>query len=307
MLVGWGVIILLFSLLRPDEYFTLSNFESLLSTQASLLLLAIAFMIPIIAGELDLSVSATAGLSLTLVGYLNGVRDWPIGSAIAVAIAAALVVGIVNVVLVVGVGLDCIVTTLGMYTLLVGLALGISSSPVGNISTGFTNVVSHNYAGLELSFWIVIAFCIVTWYVLTQTPLGRRIFIVGANREVARLSGLPVRGLEAGCLIAAAVIGGAVGVLLAGVEGSSDPTTGPSLLFPALAAVFLGSTAIRPGRFNVWGTVIAVYFLVFGVAGLEQVGLSGWISQVFYGAALMAAVTLAKVTDPKRKIRGRDR
>jgi ribose transport system permease protein len=305
--VAWVIVIIVFSLLRPAEYFTRANFDSLISTQATLLLLAIAFMIPIIIGDLDLSVAGTTGLSLTLVGFLNGVHNWPIALAGLVAVGAAVLVGVVNVTLVVGLGVDVIVTTLGVYTVLVGVALGISGAPIGNISAGFTNVVSASFLGLQVSFWIVIALCAVLWYVLSQTPLGRRIFVTGANREVARLSGLRVAGLRSLCLMAAAVLGGLAGVLIAGVEGSSDPTTGPSLLFPALAAVFLGSTAITPGRFNVWGTVIAVYFLVFGVAGLEQVGLSGWISQVFNGAALAVAVTLATVTDPRRRQSARGR
>lgn len=301
LLVAWAIVIVVFSLLKPAEYFTRANIDTLISTQATLLLLAIAFMVPIIIGDLDLSVSGTAGLSLTLVGYLNGLHNWPIAWASLVAIAAAALVGLVNVTLVVVLGVDVIVTTLGVYTVLVGVCLGISGAPIGNVSAGFTNLVSHSFLGLQVSFWIVLVLCVVVWYVLSQTPLGRRIFVTGANREVARLSGLRVAGLRSLCLMTAAVLGGLAGVLIAGVEGSSDPTTGPSLLFPALAAVFLGSTAITPGRFNVWGTVIAVYFLVFGVAGLEQVGLSGWISQVFNGAALVVAVTLARVTDPRRR------
>jgi ribose transport system permease protein len=301
LVVAWAILIIVFSVLRPTEYFTRANFDSLISTQATLLLLAIAFMIPIIIGDLDLSVSGTAGLSLTLVGYLNGLHGWPIVAAALVGIGAAVVVGLVNVILVVGLGVDVIVTTLGVYTVLVGISLGISGAPIGNISIGFTNFLSTSFLGLQVAFWIVIALCLIVWYILSQTPLGRRIFVTGANREVARLSGIRVANLRSLCLMTAAVLGGLAGVLIGGVEGSSDPTVGPSLLFPALAAVFLGSTAITPGRFNVWGTVIGVYFLVFGVAGLEQMGLSGWISQVFNGAALVVAVTLAKVTDPRRR------
>jgi ribose transport system permease protein len=243
LLVAWAIVIIVFSLLRPAEYPTRANFDSLISTQATLLLLAIAFMIPIIIGDLDLSVSGTAGLSLTLVGYLNGLHNWPIALAALAAIGAAILVGVVNVTLVIGLGVDVIVTTLGVYTVLVGVSLGISGAPIGNVSAGFTNLVSHSFLGLQVSFWIVIALCVVVWYVLSQTPLGRRIFVTGANREVARLSGLRVAGLRSLCLMTAAVLGGLAGVLIAGVEGSSDPTTGPSLLFPALAAVFLGSTA----------------------------------------------------------------
>ena len=64
---------------------------------------------------------------------------------------------------------------------------------------------------------------------------------------------------------------------------------------PAFSAAFLGSTTIEPGRFNAWGTFVAVYFLVTGITGLQLLGLSGWIESVFYGASLVLAVALARV------------
>ncbi len=141
--MAWAIVIVVFSLLKPAEYFTRANIDTLISTQATLLLLAIAFMVPIIIGDLDLSVSGTAGLSLTLVGYLNGLHNWPIAWASLVAIAAAALVGLVNVTLVVVLGVDVIVTTLGVYTVLVGVCLGISGAPIGNVSAGFTNLRSR--------------------------------------------------------------------------------------------------------------------------------------------------------------------
>ena len=90
------------------------------------------------------------------------------------------------------------------------------------------------------------------------------------------------------------------GVLYVGTLGSADPTSSLSFLLPAFAAAFLGATAIVPGRFNPWGTFVAVYFLVTGITGLQLLGLSGWIEQVFYGVSLILAVTLSRLAGRRR-------
>jgi ribose transport system permease protein len=83
--------------------------------------------------------------------------------------------------------------------------------------------------------------------------------------------------------------------LLAGTLDSASPDTSAAYLFPVFAAAFLGSTAITPGRFNPWGTFIAVFFLITGITGLELMGYVGWVPQVFYGASLVVAVALSRI------------
>jgi ribose transport system permease protein len=123
----------------------------------------------------------------------------------------------------------------------------------------------------------------------------------GANREVARLSGINVDRLRAGSLIVSSLIGAVAAVILAGVLGSADPNAANGYLLPPFAAAFLGATAITPGRFNPWGAFIAVYFLITGIVGLQILGLSGWIEQVFYGGALVLAVTLSRLAANRLK------
>jgi ribose transport system permease protein len=100
--------------------------------------------------------------------------------------------------------------------------------------------------------------------------------------------------------MAAGFIAALGGVVLAGALGSSSPSVGGSYLLPAFAAVFLGATAVTPGRFNPWGTFIGVYFLITGITGLELMGFVGWIEQVFYGGSLVIAVALSKIVSGRR-------
>jgi ribose transport system permease protein len=135
---------------------------------------------------------------------------------------------------------------------------------------------------------------LVIWYVFEYTPLGRRMLFVGKSREVARLNGIRVDRVRAGALVASSVLATLAGIVYAGVLGSADPFSGLNFLLPAFAAAFLGATSINPGRFNPWGTFIAVYFLATGITGLSMFGIPLWVTSVFNGAALIVAVTLSQ-------------
>jgi len=130
--------------------------------------------------------------------------------------------------------------------------------------------------------------------------LGRYLYFVGAGRDVARLAGLRVNAIRIGSLVAAGLLSAFGGVILAGTLGGAEPTVGPTYLLPAFAAAFLGSTAITPGRFNPWGSFVAVYFLITGITGLELLGLVGWIEQFFYGASLIIAVAFSRIVGRQR-------
>jgi ribose transport system permease protein len=294
----WILVIAVFSILRPDTFFTTQNFETIFSTQAVPLIVALGLLPALTAGEYDLSVGGVMGLSLVLVGFLNVDHGWAIGPTVAVAVAAAIVVGVANAVFIVVVGIESLVVTLGMGTLLAGAALGISSLPVSGVSDALVKASRTQIAGIQLVFYYGLALAFVLWYVLSHTPLGRYLYFVGEGRVVARLSGIRVDAIRAGALIAGSTISGIAGVLQAGLIGGADPTVGPTMLLPAFAAVFLGAAAILPGRFNAWGTFVAVYFLATGIVGLQLVGLSGWIENVFYGGALILAVAVSKIGRP---------
>jgi ribose transport system permease protein len=299
----WLILIAFYSIKIPGLFFTAANFQTIFSSQAVLLILTLGLLPSFAAGEYDLSAAGVLGLAFVLVGWLNVVHGWPIVPACLAAVAAGLVIGAVNVLLVVFVGVESIVVTLGMGTLLAGAAIGVNNLSIGGISPALVNFAGTQIFGLQLVFFYGLALTIAMWYVFSYTPLGRYLYFVGAGRSVARLSGIRVDLIRAGSLITTSTLAAISGVLLAGVLGSADPTTGQAFLLPALAGAFLGATTITPGRFNPWGTFIAVYFLVTGITGLELLGYSGWIEQVFYGGSLVAAVTLSRLAVARRAFR----
>lgn len=296
LLYAWIILVVFFSILKPSVFFTKSNFAAILALQSIMLTLTLALIPSLAAGEFDMSAGGVLGLSLVLVGYLNVLKGWPIGLTIMVALGSGLLVGLINTLLIVILDMDSIVVTLGMGTLLAGLAMGINSLPIGGISKTLVNAVRHEVFGLQMSFFYTLALTVLLWYVFSYTPLGRYIYFVGGGRNVAQLAGIRVKLIRSLCLVFASFVAAADGVMLAGQLGSSDPTIGPTLILPAFASAFLGTTAVVQGRFNPWGSFIAVYFIATGVTGLQLLGLSGWIEQVFYGAALIVGVMLSRLS-----------
>jgi ribose transport system permease protein len=300
LVLAFALVVLVFSILRPNTFQTLSNMQTILSSQAVILVLAIAFMVPLITGELDLSLAGVLGISNVLIGWFNVNHGWPIWLAVAAAVLIGALIGVVNGVLVVKLKLPSIVVTLGTGTLLAGLALGITTTPITGLSTKLVSVVRFQMFGLQSSFYIALVMTIAVWYVLTYTPIGRYLYFVGAGETVARLAGLRVDRLKIGAFVAGGAIAGLGGVLLVGLLGAADPNSGPNLLLPGLASVFLGATAFTPGRYNTAGSFVAVYFLVTGITGLELLGYSGWVSSVFYGGSLVVAVALSRLVGVRK-------
>jgi ribose transport system permease protein len=295
--VAWGLVVAIFGLLEPDTFLTAANFQTIFGTQAVLVVLTLGLLIPLTAGDYDLSVASILTLSAMIVALLNVDHGWPIGWTIAVAVAAGAAVGAVNGAIVVLLDLDPLIITLGSATFLAGIVLWISDSrTIGGISDDLVNpVVLEEFLGISLEFYYGLALCIALWYVLEYTPLGRRLLFVGRGRQVARLSGLRVGRIRFGALVASGTISALAGVLYAGTVGGADPSSGASFLLPAFAAAFLGATSIVPGRFNPWGSLIAVYFLVTGITGLQLLGVKSFVQQLFYGGALVLAVALSRL------------
>ena len=298
LLLAWVLIIIIFGVLEPELFLRPRNFLTIFSERSILLILTLGMLPGLAAGEYDLSTASTMGLSFVILGWLNIVHSWPVLPAIFLALVAALVVGIINAGVIVILKVPSIVATLGMATLLAGAALGINNLIVAGISPGLVSVARTKLFGLQLVFFYALLLTFILWYVFAYTPLGRYIYFVGAGRDVA--TGIRVDAIRAGSLIAGSVIAGLAGVLLAGRNGSVDPNFAPGLLLPAFAGAFLGSTTITPGRFNAWGTFIAVYFLVTGINGLQLMKITGWVEQVFFGAALVIGVVFSQLAGRRR-------
>lgn len=295
LVVALLVVVAVFSVLRPETYPTAGTLQNVLGSQAVLLVLATGLLVPLTAGEFDLSIASTMSLSAMTVAVLDVQHGWSLGAAIVAGLAATLVVGAVNAFCVVAMHIDSFIVTLGTGTLVLGVVQWASGSTsvTGVDDALVAATVGTRVGGLPLQFFYALAVVVVVALVFEKTPVGRRLLFVGRGREVARLSGLRVDQLRAGAFLTSALVAGVAGVVYAGMLGGADPSSGQSFMLPAFAAAFLGATAITPGRFNAFGTLVAVYFLVAGVVGLQMLGVPNFVQQLFYGGALVVAVALS--------------
>ena len=300
--LAWVAIIIIFGAIRPSVFLTASNFETIFSSQAVLAVIALGLIVPMTAGDYDLSIASVTGMSAMLIAVLNVLHGWPVGLAVLAALAAGLMVGVVNGFVTVIFGIESLIVTLGMGTFVAGLTLWISdSNTVSGISQNLVNpIVVWRFLGVPVEFYYALGVALILGYMMEFLPVGRRLLMVGRGREVARLSGMHVNRIRLLAFVCSGGIGAAAGVLFAGTSGAADPSSATGLLLPAFAAAFLGATAIFPGRFNVPGTLIAVYFMVTGITGLQLLGAQTYVQNLFYGAALVGAVVFSQLTRRRR-------
>jgi ribose transport system permease protein len=177
-------------------------------------------------------------------------------------------------------------------------------SQILDLPAEFVSFTTQRFLGITYPVYVMLIVAVIVWYVLENTPVGRQVYATGGNEPSARLAGVNTSAVRILSLVAGSTIAAGVGLLLASRLGTGDPTVGPSYLLPAFCAVFLGSTQFKAGRFNVWGTVVAVYVLAVGVTGLQLAGAPFWIPDLFNGVALLLAVGLAKLGGGSRALSG---
>jgi ribose transport system permease protein len=251
-----------------------------------------------VTGEFDLSVGYVLGFAAVLAADLS--MSSKVGLAGVVALVLTLVagaaIGLISGTLTARFRINSLIATLGVGLAVSGLSVGVSGGQTlsGGMPHTFVDLARTKILGLESVVWIVLAVAVVLYLVLVKTPLGRKMYATGGSESVARMVGIRTRLLKAGAFAAAGAIAALAGVLQLGLSGAANPTYGSNLLLTAFAAVFLGSTTVRPGYFNVWGTVLAVVLLAIGFSGLSLMGVAFWVEPVFDGVALIIGVLLSR-------------
>jgi ribose transport system permease protein len=286
-----------FALAAPGRFLTWSNVSTVLGSQAVLVVITLSLVITLTTDLYDLSAASVLVFSSMLIAVLNVNLGFPVGVAVLIALGMGLVVGLINSYFVVKIGINSLIVTLGVGTVLNGLTLWISNSQtISGISDQLVNcVVVYRLFGIPLEFYYGLLACVLLWYVFDYTAIGRQILFVGRSPQVARLNGIKVERVRLGALMSAGVINAFAGVLYTGTTGAADPGSGLSYLLPGFAAAFFGSTTMVPGRFNPGGSLIAVYFLAFGISGVTIQGIETYVQNLFYGGALVVAVTLSQL------------
>lgn len=295
-------LILFFSLLLPDTFPTVLNLRSILSDKAIIALLSLAAMIPMVAGRIDLTVGYGIVLWHILAISLQTLYGIPWPVAVCIVLILGIVVGALNGLLVEVARIDSFIATLGTGTILYALALWHTGGRqmVGQLPDAFYAINGTFVLGLPITAFYVLAITLILWVVLDYTPIGRYLYAIGANQRAAELNGIPTRKFVIGAFVTSGALTALAGVLLASKLRIGQASVGLEFLLPALVGAFLGSTTIKPGRVNVWGTIVGVMILAVGISGIQQFGGSFWVEPLFNGTTLLIAIGIAGYAQRKK-------
>lgn len=296
------ILIVVFSILLPRTFPTMLNVRSILGDKAIIALLSLAAMVPMMAGRIDLTVGYGIVLWHILAIGLQvqfGMEWW---QAVLVVLFLGAMLGLFNGLLVEVAQIDSFIATLGTGTVIYALALWYTEGRqiIGSLPPEFTGIYTTKIIGLPIAAFYVLIVAFVLWVVTEYLPIGRYLYAIGANPKAAELNGIRTRRYILGAFITSGVLTALAGAILAAKLRIGQASVGLEYLLPALVGAFLGSTTIKPGRVNVWGTVAAVAILAVGISGIQQLGGAFFVEPLFNGVTLVLAIGLAGYAQRKR-------
>jgi ribose transport system permease protein len=292
------VIIVFFTILKPDTFMTYDNIVGILGNSAILGILAVGLLAPLAAGVFDISIGGSMTLAVVAITWLFQTThgSFPIPLAILVVLIGAVGIGLINSWLVVNQGIEPFIATIGTGSVLVGMSQLIANGTTisNDIPSSFTDFGRWSLGRIPMGVFVLLGLCIFSWYILQFTPFGRHLYATGASREATRLTGIRTTRVLKVAFVCSALGAAIAGTVFAARLGAGPPDIGNGFLIGAYSVAFLGSTIIQPGRFNVVGLIVALLIISVGINGLQIAGLPFWVVETFQGMALLIAVLLGR-------------
>lgn len=291
----WAFFMIYFGITQHDTFLTTASLKLVLQENVITGVLALAFLIPLVTGTFDLSIGVQMTLTLAITAKLAQHGTMSPFASMWVAIACCGFAGFVSGFFVVKLKVNSFIATLGMSQVLTAICLKISTQQISNVySPSYKKIGTTRVLGQPMYVWYLLILAIIFWYILEHTPVGRYMFATGGNPEAARLAGVRTDRYVWASLVVSGMLAGFGGIVFSWKVGIYGIGNGPGYLFPAVAAVFFGASQLK-GRANVWGTMIALFSLAWGIKGLQLTFATNtvWIEPLFTGTALLAAVSLS--------------
>jgi ribose transport system permease protein len=293
-----AAMVVVFWIIAPDAFARGSTVSQVLNTSAVTALVSLGLLVPLAAGVFDLAVGYTMTLSGVVAAYFDARTGTGLVAALLLALLVALAIGVVNGFVVVVLRIDSFIATLGMSSILGALAILVTgdqsiadSSLAGSFSKLGQTVI---FSGITLPVLYMVVVAVAMWWLFEHTATGRRLYATGYNEPAARLAGVPTRRIRFAALVTSSFFAGIAGVVLASIISSGDPSAGVSYLLSAFAACFFGATQLKRGRFNSWGTILAIIVLSTGSVGLGLSNAPQWAPDMLDGIVLLGALILSR-------------
>lgn len=298
-----ALTIVLFSFLSP-YFFNITNFINIVRQVSLLGIIAMGMTLVIVCGEIDLSVGSIYGAAGIITGVLM-VDGFPVLASVLVGLAAGVVFGVANGLLVTFVRIPAMIVTLGMMNMARGLALIISGGRVVNISPRTVKAGGLDwflFAGqgrigeAPVMSLVFLAVAVAVYVLYNHTLLGFRMRAVGGSRAAARASGINDRLVKIAAFGIVGLLAAIAGQLNISFLGNVQGTTGQGMELNSIAAVIIGGTSLSGGEGTILGTLIGV--LIMGVLnnGIVLMGVSPFWQMTIIGAVIVGAVAIDKWT-----------
>ena len=303
------VVALVVGSLANSLFLSPSNVVNILAQSAVLGVLVVSQTLVMLTGRLDLSTESIVTLAPVLgvwlvipvaTGGLGLEMDPVLGILLTILVGG--IVGLINGVLVMKVGLNSFVVTLAMLILLAGVAQGIGEGrTLYGIPDAYLYLGSAMWFGIPVSVWVAAVLFIVAGLFLRYHRIGRSLYAIGGNELAASAAAIPVARTVIGVYVVSGLLAGLAGVLLTGRLGAATATQGSGLIFSVLAACVIGGISLNGGRGTMLGAASGVLLLgvVNNLLVLSNIQ-SYWISAT-YGLIILVALVLARFTSGRRQ------
>lgn len=290
------IIILVFSLLRPDAFFTLQNLVNISRQISLLVIVAIGATLIMVMEEFDLSLGALASLG-GIIGATLAVSGVPILFAMLAAVLGCALIGLFSGWLITKFNVLSFITTLAMSTIITGIIFAITggSTVFQGVPRSYRSVGTSMVLGIPLLTIIMLLLTVLFWFIMRHTPFGRKLYAIGGNQKAALVSGIPVKRMKVIAFALCAGLSGLAGVLLSSRLGSAHPSGGDGLFLQAYAAVFLGKTMFLGGVANIWGTLVGSIILGVLANGLTIMQVPTFMQDLLTGCIIIMALVLQKI------------
>lgn len=300
VIIGLAVILLFFTVMKA-KFMTLDNMVNMLRQTSINALLAIGMTFVVLTGGIDLSVGSivgAAGMFAALAARAETGIPWL--AAVFIGLAAGLLLGTVNGIVVSYLKVPAFIATLGMLSIARGVTFMASNAkPVPGLGRGFLKIGGGSLGILPYPVLILTAVLAICFVVLYKTRFGRYVFATGGNPMSARVSGINVKQITCSVYMISGLLAGLAGIILTSRVTSGLAQSGSGYEVDAIAAAVIGGTSLSGGRGRLWGTIVG--FLIMGVMnnGLDMMAVSSYWQLVIKGLIIIGAVMLDSFHDGK--------
>ena len=290
-LIGLVVLFAIIACLN-SSFVEPGNLKNLLRQVSINALISFGMTFVILTGGIDLSVGSILALSSALMGsFIVGGMNPTVGIVVACLIGTGL--GAINGLIVTMGRVAPFIATLATMTVFRGLTLVYTNgNPISGLTEeqSFLDFGQGYFLGIPVPAVVMLIMFAILHFILTKTPLGRKIYAVGGNEKVSFIAGIKIERIKIFCYSVTGMLCGLAGAILTSRLNSAQPTAGTGYELDAIAAVVLGGTSLSGGKGRIIGTLIGALIIGTLNNGLNILNVSSFYQQVVKGIVILLAV-----------------